>query len=74
MTFENKIKNLEKDIVSKFIIFDNSVSKMTQLIQTKYPELRAEYSASDGGVIFINDNTMEEFYGIENVYEMLGKR
>lgn len=74
MTFENKIKNLEKDIISKFIIFDNSVSKMTQLIQTKYPELRAEYSESDGGIIFINDNTMEEFYGIENVYEMLGKR
>lgn len=74
MTFENKIKNLEKDIISKFIIFDNSVSKMTQLIQTKYPELRAEYSESDGGVIFINDDTMEEFYGIENVYEMLGKR
>ena len=74
MTFENKIKNLEKDIISKFIIFDNSVSRMTKLIQTKYPELRAEYSISDGGIIFINDDTMEEFYGIENVYEMLGKR
>lgn len=73
-SFEEQIKALSEIACKKQIEFENVVDNITKLIQIKYPELRAEYSISDGGVIFINDDTMEEFYGIENVYEMLGKR
>ena len=73
-SFEEQIKVLSDIAFNKKNEFQNAVDNITKLIQIKYPELRAEYSISDGGVIFINDDTMEEFYGVENVYEMLGKR
>lgn len=73
-SFEEQIKVLSDIAVNKNIEAQNAVDEISKLIVTKYPELRAEYSISDGGIIFINDDTMEEFYGIENVYEMLGKR
>jgi len=73
-SFEEQIKVLSQIAFNKKNEFQNAVDNITKLIQIKYPELRAEFSISDGGVIFVNDDTMEEFYGIENVYEMLGKR
>lgn len=72
--FGNKIKELSEIAHKKQVEFQSAVDEVTKLIQTKYPELTAEFEASDGGIIFINDKTMEEFYDIEHVYECLGKR
>ena len=72
--FKNKIKELSEIAHKKQIEFQSAVDNVTKLIQTKYPELTAEFEASDGGIIFINNETMEEFYGIEHVYEYFGKR
>lgn len=73
-SFEEQIKALSDIAVKKNIEAQNAVAEVTKLMQTKYPELVAEFEVSDGGIIFINDETMEEFYGIEHVYEYFGKR
>jgi hypothetical protein len=73
-SFEEQIKALSDIAVKKNIEAQNAVAEVTKLMQTKYPELVAEYLISDGGIIFIDDKTMDEFYGIEHVYEYLGKR
>lgn len=74
MDFEKQIERLSAIAVEKNIEAQNAVSNVTKLIQTKYPELEAEYSISDGGIIFIKDSTMSEFYGLEQVYLVLGRR
>lgn len=72
--FEIKLKELSEIAYKKQAEFKSAVDNVTKLIQTKYPELTAEFEVSDGGIIFINDATMEEFYSIEHVYEYFGKR
>lgn len=74
MNFEGQIKRLSDIAVKKNWEFQNAVSKVSKLIQTKYPELEAEYSISDGGIIFINDSTREEYYNFEQIYLGLGRR
>ena len=63
-SFEEQIKALSEIAHKKYNEFQRAVDEVTKLIQTKYPELTAEFEVSDGGIIFINDKTMEEFYGI----------
>ena len=72
--FKTKIEKLSEFAHKKQAEFQSAVDDVTKMIQTKYPELIAEFEVSDGGIIFINDKTMEEFYSIENVYDFLGKR
>ena len=73
-SFEEQIKALSEIAYKKQVEFKSVVDNITKLIQTKYPELTAEFEVSDGGIIFINDETMEEFYDIEHVYDYFGKR
>lgn len=73
-SFEEQIKALSEIAHKKQTEFQSAVDDVTKLIQTKYPGLVAEFEVSDGGIIFINDETMEEFYSIEHVYEYFGKR
>lgn len=72
--FEEQIKRLSDIAVKKNYIAQNAVAKVTKLVQTKYPELVAEYSISDGGIIFIDDSTMNEYYNFEQIYLKLGRR
>lgn len=74
MTFEKQIERLSDIAVRKNYIAQNAVVEVTKLIQTKYPELEAEYSISDGGIIFINDSTIEEYYNFEQIYSKFGRR
>jgi len=74
MDFEKQIKRLSDIAIKKNRIAQDEVVKVTKLMQTKYPELTAEYSISDGGVIFINDSTMEEYYNFEQIYSEFGRR
>ena len=74
MDFEKQIERLSDIAVKKNIEAQNAVGKVTKLIQTKYPELEAEYSISDGGIIFIEDSSMSEFYSLEQVYLVIGRR
>jgi hypothetical protein len=74
MDFEKQLKRLSDIAVKKNIEAQDAVGKVTKLIQIKYPELEAEYSISDGGIIFIEDSTMSEFYNLEQVYLVIGRR
>ena len=60
--FEEQIKILSDIAVKKNIEAQNAVAEVTKLIQTKYPELIAEYLISDGGIVFIDDSDMKEYY------------
>lgn len=73
MSFEEQIKKLSDVATKKNIEAQNAVAEVTKLIQTKYPELVAEYSASDGGIIFIDDSTMAEYYSFEQIKGDLGE-
>lgn len=76
--FIKNTKVLTKDVVDKFIIFQSAIDKLSKHIQTKYPEVIAEYTQSDGGIIFIGLENTEveghEFYGIEDLIRCLGER
>ena len=74
MTFEEQIKKLSDVAVKKSRMAQDAVSAVSKLIQTKYPELEAEYSISDGGIIFIDDSTMAEFYNFEQIVRCFGER
>lgn len=74
MNFEEQIKSLSDIAVKKNCIAQNAVAEVTKLMQTKYPELEAEYSISDGGIIFINDSTRQEYYNFGQIYLELGRR
>lgn len=74
MDFEEQLKKLSDIAVEKNIIADNAVSEVSRLMQSKYPELDARYSISDGGIIFIDDSNMAEYYTLEQIYQVLGRR
>lgn len=74
MDFEKQIKRLADIATKKNGIAQNAVNEVSKLIQSKYPELVAEYSISDGGIIFIDDSTMREYYNFEQIYIELGRR
>lgn len=74
MDFEKQIKRLCNIATNKNIEAQNAVSEVSKLIRSKYPELIAEYSISDGGIIFIDDSTMNEYYNFEQIYFKLGRR
>jgi hypothetical protein len=74
MDFEKQIKRLSAAAINKNIEAQNVVAEVSKLIQPKYPELVAEYSISDGGIIFIDDSTMAEYYSLEHIYQELGRR
>lgn len=61
MTFEKQIESLSEVARKKMLEAQDAVSEVTKLVQTKYPELVAEYSVSDGGIIFIDDSDMSEY-------------
>ena len=73
-SFEERIKTLSDVAIEKMIKAQNTVSEITKLIQTKYPELEAEYSISDGGIIFIDDSDMSEYYNFEQIIRDFGRR
>ena len=73
-SFENKIKALSDIAVKKNIEAQNAVAEVTKLIQTKYPELVAEYFISDSGIIFIDDSNMNEYYSFEQIVGDFGRR
>lgn len=74
MDFEEQIKILSDIASEKNIVAQDAVDEVSKLMHSKYPELDAEYSVSDGGIIFINDSTMTEYYNIEQIYQDLGRR
>ena len=73
-SFEEQIKALSHAAIMKNIEAQNAVAKVSRLMQTKYPELEAEYSISDGGIIFIDDSNMKEYYNFEQIFGDLGER
>ena len=73
-SFEEQIKALSDIAVKKNIEAQNAVAEVSRLIQTKYPELTAEYSISDGGIIFIDDSNMKEYYSFEQIVGDFGER
>lgn len=73
-SFEEQIKTLSDIAVNKNIEAQNAVAEVSKLIQTKYPELVAEYSISDGGIIFIDDSNMQEYYNFEQIVRDFGRR
>ena len=72
--FFEQIKELSDIAVKKNRIAQNAVDDVTKLMQTKYPELEAEYSISDGGIIFIDDSDMREYYDFEQIVRDFGER
>ena len=76
--FIKTTKVLAKAVDDEYIIFQSKIDEVTKHIQSKYPEVTAEYMPSDGGIIFIGLENTEvegyEFYGIENLIKRLGKR
>lgn len=73
-SFEEQIKALSEIAHKKQSEFQSAVDNVTKFIQTKYPELTAEFEVSDGGIIFIDDSNMNEFYNLEHIYEYFGRR
>lgn len=73
-SFEKQIKKLCKIADNRNRKFEFSVDSVSKLIQTKYPELTAHYSESDGGIIFVDDSNMCEYYNFEQIYETFGRR
>lgn len=74
MTFEKQLEKLSDIAVKKECEAQNAVAEVSKLLQTKYPELIAEYSVSDGGIIFIDDSDMSEYYSLEQVIKTFGER
>ena len=72
--FKKQIKELSEIAHKKQAEFQNAVAEVTKLIQTKYPELVAEYSISDGGIIFIDDSDMAEYYNFKQIVRDFGRR
>lgn len=76
--FIKTTKVLTEAVADKYIIFQSAIDKVSKHIQTKYPEVIAEYLPSDGGIVFIGLENTEveghEFYGIEDLIKWLGKR
>jgi hypothetical protein len=73
-SFEEQIKALSDIAVDKNIEAQNAVAEVTKLMQTKYPELTAEYFISDGGIVFIDDSSGREYYNFEQIIQSFGKR
>lgn len=74
MTFEKQIESFSEVATRKMHEAEDAVSEVTKLVQTKYPELEAVFSPSDGGIIFIDDSNMAEYYSLIHVYQVLGRR
>lgn len=74
MEFEEQIKILSDVALEKNVMAQDAVNKVSKLMRSKYPELTAEYSISDGGIIFIDDSTMAEYYNWEQIYQDFGRR
>lgn len=72
--FEEQIKTLSDIAVDKNIEAQNAVAEVSKLVQTKYPELTAIYSISDGGIIFIDDSCRGEYYDFEQIIQSFGRR
>lgn len=72
------INKLTEVAVKKQDEAQTAIDNVSKMIQTKYPEVTAEYLSSDGGITFIGleDTEVEgfEFYGIENLISRLGER
>ena len=73
-SFEEQIEELSEIAHKKQIEFKRAVDNITKLIQTKYPELTAEFEVSDGGIIFIDDSDMAEYYNFEQIVRDFGRR
>ena len=73
-SFEEQIKALSDIAVDKNIEAQNAVAEVTKLMQTKYPELTAEYFISDGGIVFIDDSCGKEYYHFEEIIQSFGRR
>lgn len=73
-SFEEQIEKLSDIAVKKNVEAQNAVAEVSKLMQTKYPELEAEYSISDGGVIFIDDSDMTEYYDFKQIVRDFGER
>ena len=73
-SFEEQIKALSDIAREKQAEFQSAVDNVTKLIQTKYPELTAEFEVSDGGIIFIDDSDMTEYYNFEQIVKDFGRR
>ena len=73
-SFEEQIKALSEIARKKQAEFQSAVDNVTKLIQTKYPELTAEFEVSDGGIIFIDDSDMTEYYNFEQIVKDYGER
>ena len=73
-SFEEQIKALSEIAHKKQSEFQSAVDNVTKLIQTKYPELTAEFEVSDGGIIFIDDSDMTEYYNFEQIIRDFGRR
>lgn len=74
MIFAEQIEKLSDVAVRKNCLARTAVDAVSKLIQTKYPELVAEYSVSDGGIIFIDDSTGGEYYNFEQIVRTFGER
>jgi len=73
-SFEEQITTLSDVATKKNIEAQNAVVEVTKLMQTKYPELVAEYFISDGGIVFIDDSNMKEYYNFEQIIRDFGRR
>ena len=57
-------KELMNDAKDEYIAFQGAIDKVSKHIQTKYPEVIAEYMPTDCGIVFVGlENT--EFEGFE---------
>ena len=68
--FFEQIKELSDVAIKKNLEAQNAVAEVSKLMQTKYPELTAEYFISDGGIIFIDDSDGWEFYNIARQFNI----
>ena len=78
MDFVKNAKVLSKAVCDEYIIFQSKIDELTKHIQTKYPEVIAEYMPTDCGIVFIGlEDTQvkgREFYGIDDLVKWLGRR
>ena len=72
--FFEQIEELSDVAIKKNVEAQDAVAEVSKLMQTKYPELTAEYSISDGGIIFIDDSDMAEYYNFEQIVRDFGRR
>lgn len=71
--FISQAEKLIKKTEKKWSNFEIAINKVVAHIQTKYPNIEAQYMSSDGGIIFIDDSTMAEYYGVEDLVERYKK-